>query len=156
MANEDFTLSYRIAAQPMAVYNAIATQAGVQHWWTESCQIIPKVGGRALFLFPNGDFYAVMNIVALNAPRLIEWECVDSKHPENSGYVDLHDWIGTHLRFEIAAHPEGGSSLQFTHVGLVPLECAEACTSLWSFFLGQSLKKYLETGKGEPARVKVE
>jgi hypothetical protein len=74
----------------------------------------------------------------------------DSKHPESSSLVDLSDWIGTRIRFDLCEIPGGRSRLRFTHAGLKLKECLGACTSAWSFFLNDSLRGYLETGSGKP------
>jgi uncharacterized protein YndB with AHSA1/START domain len=110
------------------------------------------VGGRAAFRFPIYGFYAVVRITALEPPRRVEWRVVASRHPANSGFVDLHDWIGTRISFEIEPIDATHSRLHFAHHGLVPLECSTVCTSGWSFFLGQSLRHYLETGVGQPTQ----
>src|SRR5579863_5556629 len=110
-----------------------------------------KAGGKASFRFPKGGFYAIVKVLKLEPEHCVEWECTDSKHPENSGFIDLHDWIGTRLRFEIDAIGGGRSRLTFTHVGLSPLECFGACSSIWSFYLNQSLRGYLESGVGQPS-----
>ena len=91
-----------------------------------------------------------MKIVKLEPPRLLEWECVDSKHNENTGYTDLSDWIGTKIRFEIKDLGNGKSQLDFTHFRFNQLECHDVCSSGWSFFLNESLRGYLENGIGQP------
>jgi uncharacterized protein YndB with AHSA1/START domain len=147
----DFRLVLEFKAPAAKVYEQFATGQGVRNWWTRFCEMDEKVGGRASFRFPKGDFYAIVNILRLEPDRCVEWECIDSKHPEKSGFIDLHDWVGTRLRFDIDAIDSARSRLTFTHVGLAPLECFGACSSIWSFYLGQSLRGYLETGKGQPS-----
>ncbi len=48
--------------------------------------------------------------------------------------------------------PEGvGTTITLTHEGLTPqLHCYETCNTAWDFFVLDSLKAYLETGKGDP------
>lgn len=146
----DFRMVLDFNASAEKLYDQVATQQGVRNWWTEVCEMDARVGGTASFRFPKADFYAVVRITGLEPHTLVEWECVDSKHPENSGYADLKDWIGTRIRFKIEAKDAGGSRLTFTHVGLAPLECAETCRSSWANYLNQSLRGYLERGAGEP------
>jgi hypothetical protein len=41
--------------------------------------------------------------------------------------------------------------VRFTHRGLVPaFECFELCSDGWSFYIKDSLRKLITTGKGEP------
>ena len=75
---------------------------------------------------------------------------MDSRHDERMGYSDLADWIGTRIRFEVEDLGNGKSRLDFTRFDLNQLECSSACSSGWSFFLNESLRDYLETGRGQP------
>jgi uncharacterized protein YndB with AHSA1/START domain len=151
LSRADFMLELHFDATPERVYQAIATRDGVRGWWTELCELDERVGGRAEFRFPKADFFAVARVAALEPDRRVEWQVTDSKHPATSGYVDMKDWIGTSVRFELEPDGPKRTRLRFAHVGLQPLECATTCRSVWSFFLAQSLRGYLETGKGEPA-----
>lgn len=147
---DDFEVVIEFDASPEVLYQAIASRDGPRRWWTRFAETREKVGEISDFQFPGAGFFAKMKIVALEPPMLVEWECVDSRHPEESGWSDLTDWVGTSVRFEISPREAGGSTLHFTHVGLTPrLECYESCESAWFFYL-KSLKQYVETGEGEP------
>lgn len=147
---EDFRLDLRFGAPAADLYAQFATEAGIRNWWTINCEMEERVGGRAAFRFPGSGFYAVVRIARLEPGRLVEWECLDNQHPENAGFADLKDWIGTRMRFEIEEADGGASRLVFTHAGLGALECHGVCSSAWSFFLNESLRRYLETGTGAP------
>lgn len=66
------------------------------------------------------------------------------------GLRDLHDWVGTKISFRLQARGPGETQLQFTHHKLGNLECHGACSSIWAYFLGQSLRQMLRTGRGMP------
>ncbi|HEX9137404.1 MAG TPA: hypothetical protein VF905_10745, partial [Nitrospirota bacterium] len=104
----------------------------------------------AAFHFPKAGFHAVVTITRLEPERCVEWACIDSKHPEKSGFNNLRDWVGTNLRFEFEAVDEAHSRLKFTHAGLAPLECFGVCSNSWSYYLNDSLRDYLEAGVGKP------
>lgn len=92
-----------------------------------------------------------MKITKLEPNKLVEWECVDSRHPKDSGWSDLRDWVGTKIRFEIDAAGPYSSRLNFVHFGLVPkLECYKSCEIAWAYYLNVSLRDLLEKGKGKP------
>ena len=148
----DFRMKLTFNAPAGKLYEQFATQQGVRNWWTNFCDMEEKVGGKASFRFPKSDFYAITRISRLEPERCVEWECLDSKHPDKLQFSDPRDWIGTKLRFEVAALNEGQSQLTFTHAGLAPLECVGVCTNAWSFFLNDSLRNYLETGVGKAAK----
>ncbi|HYL38985.1 MAG TPA: SRPBCC domain-containing protein [Bryobacteraceae bacterium] len=147
--SEDLRMQLEFAAPVAKLYQQFATQQGVQNWWTLFCEMQERVGGQASFRFPSSGFHAVVKILRLDPPNCVEWEVTDSKHPESSGFVDLNDWIGTRIRFDLAEIPGGRSHLRFTHYGLKLKECLGVCTSAWSFFLNDSLRGYLETGVGK-------
>jgi hypothetical protein len=63
---------------------------------------------------------------------------------------DKDEWNGTDIVFEITA-TQGKTELRFTHVGLVPaFECYGGCSGAWGFYVGESLRSLITTGKGEP------
>ena len=149
-ATDDFRLAYEFVAPADKVYQQFATQAGVRNWWTIFCEMEERVGGRASFRFPSSDFFAVARITRLDPGRAVEWEVTDSKHPANSGFVDLQDWVGTRIGFEMEPITPERTALRLTHYGLAPKECFGGCASAWAFFLNQSLRGYLEAGAGQP------
>ena len=146
----DFSMRLKYAVSPRKLYEQFATADGIRHWWTHYCEMDARVGGQAAFRFPKAEFYAVVQIARLGPDRCVEWKCLDSKDSEQSGFSDLRDWIGTTLRFEVAAVDSNHSQLTFTHVGLGPLECFGVCSNAWSFYLYDSLRDYLERGEGSP------
>ena len=152
MATNDFRLHLNYPVDATTLYQQFATQDGVRHWWTAHCVMDERVGGEAYFPFDDAGFFARAAIGVLAPDREVAWQVTDSKHPEDSGWTDLHDWVGTTIRFVITPLNEGGADLQFTHEGLMPLECAESCSSIWHFYLHQSLRNYFTKGKGEPYR----
>lgn len=148
---DDFELMLEFDAAPETVYAAIGSHEGPAAWWTRFAQMGEGVGALHDFQFPGAGFFAKMKVVAMEPPVLVEWECVDSRHPPETGWSDLSDWVGTSLRFEITPSEHGGTLLHFTHIGLNPaLECYAECESGWIYYLGQSLKEYVETGIGRP------
>jgi uncharacterized protein YndB with AHSA1/START domain len=153
MASKDFHIDCEFNAPPAKVFESVATQEGIAGWWTQLCQVSKKAGEKAFFLFPQSDFYAVMKIAERHPPERLEWECEDCKHPDASGLKNLHDWAGTRVIFEIKPAGGGKSKLHFTHAGLLGVASGPVCADIWTFFLNKSLRAYLETGTGEPAKV---
>lgn len=149
--SKHFTMTIPIEASATEVYRAIADRDGPSNWWTRFAQGADQVGQIAEFPFPQAGFYAAMKVRKLEPERLVEWECVEQVHNKNTGWSDLHDWEGTTLRFEVEPLDDDSSRLRFEHVGLAPvLECYETCDSSWRYYLGESLKEYVERGEGKP------
>ncbi len=145
---DHFTLHLRFDVPAERLYEAITA---ADRWWTRHGTLSGGVGDVLDFRFPRADFFARMKIRALEPPRLIEWDCVDAKHPEHSGWADLRDWVGTRVRFRVEPDGPSAARLRFEHVGLSPvLECHDACASAWAYYLNDSLRALVETGEGKP------
>jgi hypothetical protein len=63
---------------------------------------------------------------------------------------DKSEWDGTDVVFEI--NRKGGmTELRFTHRCLVPaIECYGGCSGAWAYFINESLRDLITTGKGKP------
>jgi uncharacterized protein YndB with AHSA1/START domain len=144
----NYNRELEIDTSPEKLYNAIATQEGLEHWWTEQTEVYPRVGGIATFYFGK-EKYVVMKITKLLPNKEIVWKCVEQKFPLQG--TDITDeWVGTTIKISIAENKEGATMLTFAHNGLTPdLSSYNACTQEWDYYLN-SLKEYLETGKGKP------
>ena len=148
MISESYAREISVAAPPGKAYRALTKE--VDRWWTTDAEgDASTVGDEATFRF--GETYNTMRVRELEPNQGVVWECVAQNHA--SDQLSVHDeWVGTRLRWEIEAIGSG-IQITFVHEGLVPeMECYGICGAGWDrFFLG-SLKKYLETGIGEPYR----
>lgn len=145
----DFQCKVHIKADPKKVYEAISEQRGLANWWTSDCDAESKEGTKAIFRF--GETYTVMLIEKLVPHKQIRWRCIEHLHIVERPFKKQDEWVGTHLTFNIKENDAGGTELDFTHQGLNnALECYDVCEERWGHFLKQSLKSYIETGKGEP------
>ncbi len=58
--------------------------------------------------------------------------------------------MGTDIVFDIVRRSEK-TGLHFTHVGLTPaVECYGKCSGAWGFYINESLRPLIVTGKGQP------
>lgn len=148
---ENFKLNLTFNTPVDQLYQALASKDGPSKWWTQFCETSDTVGGVSKFRFPKAGFFADMEITELQENQLVEWKCIDSRHPKDSQFSDLRDWVGTTIRFECEPADEATSRLRMEHVGLTPAQdCYESCRSGWSYYLGDSLRALLETGAGKP------
>jgi uncharacterized protein YndB with AHSA1/START domain len=127
------------SSSPDDVYAALTTVDGLAGWWTEETDGDDNVGGVLRFRFHDvGGFD--MKVLEVQPGELVLWEVVDG--PE--------EWIGTQVRFELKQE-DGFTIVLFSHVGWrEPVEFMHHCSTKWAIYL-MSLKKLVETGKGEPA-----
>ncbi len=139
--------SMPIAASPEAVFAALTTLDGLRGWWSQDCDGDTSVGGTMAFRF--GACYKDMQVEQLVPGRTVRWRCVGAHIVAPSVKRD-DEWVGTELVFRLQASDQGGTRLDFEHLGLVPaFDCYEVCNKGWQHFLA-SLKQYLETGEGNP------
>ena len=125
-----------------AVYRAITEKQGLAGWWTVQALAEPVVGSVADFKF--GDrYHTAMRIVALDASKKVEWECVAGDE----------EWVGTRVVFDLER--QGDQTLvRFVHGGWRKVtDFYASCNYNWGYYL-TSLKSYCETGEGTPFEYK--
>ena len=127
------------------VYAALATPEGVAGWWTTDTTGKSEVGGKLVVGFhdeESGEFVGGfdLEIEHLDPAGRVRWRV--------TGGPD--EWIGTHIDFDLKQ--EGiYTVVLFRHEGWrEPVEFMNHCSTKWATFL-LSLKKLVETGKGDPA-----
>jgi uncharacterized protein YndB with AHSA1/START domain len=133
----DILHSLRIKASPVQIYQAIATTEGIRNWWTRDAVLGSSPGETGEFGFYGRRFIARVTIEQLKPPERIEWKVTNAA------------WDGDTIVFAI--QPEGaGARLSFFHRGFSEADQRYAsATTRWGCYL-LSLKKYLETGQGNP------
>jgi hypothetical protein len=91
--------------------------------------------------------YSKQRITEFVPNKKVAWRVLDA----NVNFTeDPNEWTGTAVAFEVT--PRGGQpEVRFTDVGLVPaFECFDKCSSAWSFYITNSLRRLITTGHGEP------
>lgn len=107
------------------------------------------VGDIVTFQFP--PTYWTMHATKLVPYECVELECIEAHHIDDRlPSTILQEWKGTKLKWKIESKGNN-TELTFVHKGLVPsLDCYEICEAGWDHFFVNSLKSFLETGKGSP------
>lgn len=128
-----------LGTEPSVVYRNLSTEDGLSGWWSTRVSADTEVGGRIHFTFIE-IFNPVMEILTLDADRLVEWRCVGGHEP----------WADNTFHFEIEGRGEG-SVLFFRQEYAQELSDEEygRYNFNWGYYL-QSLKKLCETGEGTP------
>jgi uncharacterized protein YndB with AHSA1/START domain len=144
MPGQDFTLAFTVDRSPEEVYTAVTDVRG---WWSKGLEGRSAAAGDQ-FTYRHGDRHLSTHRVTEAVPgHRVVWRTVDADLP----HADPPDeWIGTEVRFDIRPARDG-TELRFTHVGLTPsLACYRACTRGWAFYVGESLRGLIATGRGKP------
>jgi uncharacterized protein YndB with AHSA1/START domain len=127
-----------VVSSPAEVYAALTTVEGLAAWWTQETSGDGEPGGVLRFRFPVGGFD--MKVLEARPAELVLWQVVEG--PD--------EWVGTRVRFELKQE-EGYTIVLFRHEGWSePVEFMYHCSTKWATFL-MSLKRLIETGKGEPS-----
>jgi uncharacterized protein YndB with AHSA1/START domain len=115
------------------VYAALATQAGLQSWWTADTIADATVGGAAQFGFEGRSAVFRMRLDELTPGRRVAWSC-HGDHPE---------WTGTRLTWDLAP-ADGATAVRFTHAGWREASRYMAsCNTTWGELMHR-LKAYAE------------
>lgn len=144
MTTQDFTTTFLVDQTPEAAFAAITNVRG---WWSGEIEgETAKVGD--VFTYRYKDIHRSTQRVSEAIPgRKVVWDVLDAylKFTENKT-----EWNGTRVIFEISRHGDR-TAIRFTHQGLVPaFECYDDCSSAWSFYINDSLRGLIATGKGDP------
>ncbi len=144
MTTKDYTTSFLVDQSPEQVFAAINNVRG---WWSgEIDGRTDKLGAE--FTYRYQDVHrSTQRITELVPGKKVVWHVLDAK----INFVkDKAEWNGTDIIFEITKKGDR-TELRFTHVGLVPaIECYGKCAGAWGFYINDSLRSLITTGKGDP------
>ncbi|MGA2575025.1 MAG: SRPBCC domain-containing protein [Bryobacteraceae bacterium] len=146
MKTNDYTTSFTVDQTPEEVFDAINNVRG---WWSEEIDgSTDELGAEFTFHYKNVH-RTTQKITELAPGKKAVWHVVES----HINFVEEKtEWKGTDIVFEIAKKDDK-TELRFTHVGLVPaFECYGDCSGAWGFYINDSLRSLITTGKGQPNR----
>ncbi len=130
-----------IAAPPEKVYKAITEEQA--YWWTPEADARTQVGAVSEFTFPSG-FVIKLETTQLEPGRQVQYLVKKA----------IPDWSGTRVTWEMTPVAKGTKVL-FGHRDFASVTDSLASASFtWAWYLN-SLKDYLETGKGRPGQAPV-
>ena len=144
MNDQSLTTSFTVDQTPEEAFDAINNVRG---WWSG------EIDGRTdklgeVFTYRYKDVHrTTQKITELVPGKKVVWHVTDA---ELNFVKDKTEWNGTDIVFEIAKK-DGKTEVRFTHVGLVPaFECYGGCSGAWGFYINDSLRNLITTGKGAP------
>ncbi len=141
MKKKDYHKSLSTNVSPAEAFKKVSS---VGNWWTTSFKGNAKKLNDT-FSVKMGDTTVDFKIIEAIPNKKIVWLVTDCYL---SWIKAKHEWTHTRIVFEIAEE-KNNTVIGMTHVGLVPeVECYNDCIAGWDHFIGESLAKYLKTGKG--------
>jgi hypothetical protein len=144
LKTDNYTTSFTVDQSPQEVFDAINNVRG---WWSgEIDGSTDKLGAEFNYRYKDVHL-STQKITEFVAGKKCVWHVLDSR----INFVkDKTEWNGTDVVFEITKKGDK-TELRFTHVGLVPaFECYGDCSGAWGFYINDSLRSLITTGKGEP------
>ncbi len=141
---ENITTTITVPQSPEEVFRAVLNVRG---WWTDQIEgRTDQLGAEFVYRFKKA-YRTKQTIAELVPNEKVVWHVTDC-------YVNFDkedEWTGTDVVFEIARKGRE-TELRLTHVGLdARCSCYEACVKGWGFYVGESLRDLVTTGKGQPA-----
>ncbi|HEV8244732.1 MAG TPA: SRPBCC domain-containing protein [Polyangiaceae bacterium] len=144
MDKHNFSTKFVVDQAPEKVFAAIND---VRAWWSGEIEG-QTTGLGAEFTYSYKTLHKTTQKITEFVPaKRVVWHITES----HLGFVaDANEWTGTDIVFEIARNGPK-TEVSFTHVGLVPaFECYGDCSGAWGFYINESLRRLIETGRGEP------
>jgi hypothetical protein len=141
---ENLTITFEVSKTPDEVFTAINN---VRDWWSgEIDGDTNKLGD--VWTYRYKDIHRSKQKITEFIPgNRVVWHVVDSYL---SFIEDKEEWNGTDIVFEISRKGDK-TKIRFTHIGLVPtIACYGKCAPAWDFYINNSLRKLILTGKGAP------
>ena len=143
---EDYQHTIQLKTDANQVFNALTKE--IPLWWTEMFEGASNKKGQFFTVRFGENVFKMMEVKELVANTKVEWNVKDSliAIPE---LKNQSEWIGTSIIWEIK--PSSTLTvLKLTHKGLNQgIECYDICSEGWQQFIN-SLRTYIETGKGNP------
>lgn len=137
-ANKIATIYHQIGVNSSLknCFNAVATLEGISAWWTPTSGD-PLLDGELTFSFGEHSIIAIVTKYQEN--KIVEWT-VQGKDGE---------WLHTRICFELL-EKDDQVLINFQHADWKDTtEMFAHCSTKWAVFL-VSMKKFLETGQGQP------
>jgi uncharacterized protein YndB with AHSA1/START domain len=144
MKAQSLTITFAVDQTPQEVFAAINNVRG---WWSgEIDGRTDKLGEEWTYRYKDVH-RSTQKITEFVPGKKVVWHVSDA---QLNFVKDKTEWNGTDIVFEIARKGDK-TEVRFTHVGLVPaFECYGGCSGAWGFYINDSLRNLITTGKGQP------
>jgi len=144
MSDKNFTTTIAVDRSPEEVFAAVNNVRG---WWSEEIEGTTDRLGEEFVFYYKDVHRSKQKIVELVPGKRVVWLVTEA----HLNFVkDKSEWNDTKVSFDISRNGDK-TELRFTHVGLVPqLGCFDGCSGAWGFYVNESLRDLITTGKGQP------
>jgi Activator of Hsp90 ATPase homolog 1-like protein len=150
MTGQSYSTTISVDQTPEEVFDAVRNVRG---WWATTVQGgTERLGDEFIFEVPT-IHRSEFRLTEVVPNEKVVWLAADNYL---SFVEDKEEWNDTEMHFDIS-EKDGKTELRFTHVGLVSrFECYDACSNAWAFYINESLRDLITTGKGQPSELPAE
>ncbi len=142
----DYIRRLRTSSSRDQVFAALTS--GISGWWSTIAGAAKNKGDVFRVSF-GPDSYWEFEVLAIDKPEMIIWQCVLSHQDHNLKGIDA-EWLDSKIQWRIIS-VDDQVEIELFHKGLETTGiCYDVCSKAWDFYLLESLKNYLETGRGNP------
>ncbi|MEW6128638.1 MAG: SRPBCC domain-containing protein [Acidobacteriota bacterium] len=140
MISKEIRHSFFINAPVDTIADALMEERHIQNWWTKEALI---KDGKGTLGWSGYGWEVELQMTRGDVLSPVVWKCL------RSNMQNTNAWEGTTITFALV--PQGtGTQIDFSQAGYRESPCYEVCNQGWAFFVGISLKQYIEMGKGIP------
>ncbi|PRX57406.1 SRPBCC domain-containing protein [Flagellimonas meridianipacifica] len=149
----DFQKTIKVKTTKEKAFTAVTQE--INKWWGNvDTDQANEIGNEFSIYFENNTEWR-FTITKLNKFNEVHWKCIYANHTSGDLNGITDEWLNSEVIFEFKDLGNDEVELFFKHKGLTPeLNCYQMCDAGWTHFFANSLKQYLETGKGAPNLVK--
>lgn len=142
--SKSFTATILVSKSATETFDAIKNFRG---WWSEDIEgNTDRLNETFFYHYKDIHLCKLKLIEAVPGTKLV-YQVVENQF---NFIKDQSEWVNTRLIFDITENGNA-TEVRFTHEGLVPeYECYQVCNDAWSGYINNSLKNYVDTGKGNP------
>ncbi len=145
----DFQKTVKVRTTREKAFKAVTTD--INNWWGNvDNSTLTSIGDEFSVYFEENTEWRFKATV-LNKFDEVRWKCIYANHSFSGLKGIKEEWLNSEIIFRFKEKENDTVELYFKHKGLTPgLNCYGICDAGWTYFITQSLKQYLETGKGSP------
>lgn len=142
--DNSYTATIAVNKSESEAYAAIQNFRG---WWSEEIDGKTDKLNETFFYHYKDIHLCKIKLVESTPDKKLIYQVLEN---EFNFISDKSEWVNTKLIFELTRKGKK-TEIKFTHEGLVPdYECYEVCNDAWTGYINDSLRNFIETGKGNP------
>ncbi len=142
--DQSFTSAFLVDKSPADAFKAITNFRG---WWSEEIEGSTGLLNETFFYHYKDIHLCKIKLTEMVPGSKLVYQVVEN---EFNFVKDKTEWVNTKLIFDISSE-NSKTKVKFSHQGLVPeYECYQVCNDAWTGYIQNSLKNFIETGKGNP------